>query len=54
MNENEKLQRSDVKDLVNQISNYKVADLLREELGTELSFLNGATMIESYINLYKI
>lgn len=53
MNENEKNQKSEVKDLVTHISSYKVADLLREELGSELSFINGATMIESYINFFK-
>lgn len=45
--------RQEVKDLVNLVASYKPAELIREDLGLQLSFEKGLYMIESYITFFK-
>jgi hypothetical protein len=53
MNENEKKAKIEAKNLITSITTYSLLELLREELGSELSFISGTKMIEGYINLFK-
>lgn len=53
MNENERIKRTEVKQLVEDVSRYIPSELSREELGSELSFEKGITMIENYRDLFK-
>ena len=53
MDDNEKKERLEVKNMVDSITTYTIPELLREDLGPELNFVSIAKLIESYITLFK-